>query len=74
MSTNNPWGVIPSEGGAGLILCRRNTIETLKLKPQAQLDLTKTTQPLGDNVRRFSMQHTTMQQRTTTKEEVAHSH
>ncbi|HHF3035749.1 TPA: hypothetical protein ACPJ07_000408 [Vibrio diabolicus] len=37
MSTNNPWGVIPSEGGAGLILCRRNTIETLKLKPQAQL-------------------------------------
>ncbi|MFH4745399.1 hypothetical protein WMQ67_03765 [Vibrio harveyi] len=37
MSTNNPWGVIPSEGGAGLILCRRNTLETLKLKPQAQL-------------------------------------
>ncbi len=39
MSTNNPWGgVIPSEGGgAGLILCRRNTVETLKLKPQAQL-------------------------------------
>ncbi|MCR9419598.1 hypothetical protein NB498_19850, partial [Vibrio alginolyticus] len=27
----------PSEGGAGLILCRRNTVETLKLKPQAQL-------------------------------------
>ncbi len=37
MSTNNPWGVIPSEGGAGLLLCRRNTLETLKLKPQAQL-------------------------------------
>ncbi|HCG8031874.1 hypothetical protein CGH51_17655 [Vibrio parahaemolyticus] len=37
MSTNNPWGVIPSEGGAGLILCRRNTVETLKLKPLAQL-------------------------------------
>lgn len=37
MSTNNPWGIIPSEGGAGLILCRRNTVETLKLKPQAQL-------------------------------------
>ncbi|WP_050921705.1 hypothetical protein [Vibrio harveyi] len=37
MSTNNPWGVIPSEGGAGLILCRKNTLETLKLKPQAQL-------------------------------------
>ncbi|WP_063345311.1 hypothetical protein [Vibrio jasicida] len=37
MSTNNPWGVIPSEGGAGLILCRRNTVETLKLNPQAQL-------------------------------------
>ncbi|EKO3838169.1 hypothetical protein NTE14_003879 [Vibrio harveyi] len=37
MSTNNPRGVIPSEGGAGLILCRKNTLETLKLKPQAQL-------------------------------------
>ncbi|EDP59300.1 hypothetical protein [Vibrio sp. AND4] len=37
MSTNNPWGVIPSEGGAGVILCRRNTVETLKLKPLAQL-------------------------------------
>ena len=37
MSTNNPWGVIPSEGGSGLILCRRNTVETLKLKPLAQL-------------------------------------
>ncbi|EGR0048935.1 hypothetical protein FR265_14940 [Vibrio vulnificus] len=37
MSTNNPWGIIPSEGGTGLILCRRNTVETLKLKPLAQL-------------------------------------
>ncbi|MCG9578760.1 hypothetical protein L1D14_21330 [Vibrio tubiashii] len=37
MSTNNPWGIIPSEGGAGLILCRRNVVETLKLKPKAQL-------------------------------------
>ncbi|NVD06231.1 hypothetical protein FCU94_04815 [Vibrio sp. JPW-9-11-11] len=37
MSTNNPWGIIPSEGGAGLILCRRNIVETLKLKPKATL-------------------------------------
>ncbi|OAJ93042.1 hypothetical protein [Vibrio bivalvicida] len=37
MSTSNPWGIIPSEGGAGLIVCRRNIIETLKLKPKAKL-------------------------------------
>ncbi|MGF1727564.1 hypothetical protein [Photobacterium nomapromontoriensis] len=37
MSTRNPWGIIPSEGGAGMILCRKNIIETLKLKPKAEL-------------------------------------
>lgn len=37
LSTRNPWGVIPSEGGAGLLLCRRNTVETLKLNPKAEI-------------------------------------
>ncbi|WP_260260668.1 hypothetical protein [Vibrio intestinalis] len=37
MSTHNPWGIIPSEGGAGLILCRKNTVDTLKLQAKVQL-------------------------------------
>ncbi|MEZ9051810.1 MULTISPECIES: hypothetical protein [unclassified Vibrio] len=37
MSSTNPWGIIPSEGGAGVILCRNNLVKTLKLKPLAQL-------------------------------------
>ncbi|GEM75143.1 hypothetical protein [Vibrio sagamiensis] len=37
VSTYNPWGLIPSEGGAGLILGRRNIIETLRLKPKAEI-------------------------------------
>lgn len=37
MSSSNPWGIIPSEGGAGVILCRNNLVKTLKLKPLAQL-------------------------------------
>lgn len=50
MSTNNPWGIIPSEGGAGLILCRKNTVDTLKLTPQAQLGYFDT--ELGESDRR----------------------
>tara|TARA_B100001059_G_C17813707_1_gene573836 strand:+ start:299 stop:1252 length:954 start_codon:yes stop_codon:yes gene_type:complete len=37
MSSSNPWGIIPSEGGAGLLLCRNNLVHTLKLKPKAKL-------------------------------------
>lgn len=37
MSSSNPWGIIPSEGGAGLLLCRRSTISTLNLVPKAEL-------------------------------------
>lgn len=37
MSTKNPWGIIPSEGGAGLLFARRNTIKTFKLVPKAQI-------------------------------------
>ncbi|MFA0511536.1 MULTISPECIES: hypothetical protein [unclassified Vibrio] len=37
MSSTNPWGIIPSEGGAGLLLCRNNLVQTLKLKPKAKL-------------------------------------
>lgn len=37
MSSSNPWGIIPSEGGAGLLLCRNNLVQTLKLKPKAKL-------------------------------------
>ncbi|MFA0115938.1 hypothetical protein AB4407_20175 [Vibrio sp. 10N.261.46.E11] len=37
MSSFNPWGIIPSEGGAGVILCRNNLVKTLKLTPLAQL-------------------------------------
>ncbi|AUI87865.1 hypothetical protein BS333_15840 [Vibrio azureus] len=36
VSTDNPWGFIPSEGGAGLVLGRRNIVETLKLQPKAE--------------------------------------
>ncbi len=36
MSKSNPWGVIPSEGAAGLVLCKNNIIDTLKLSPRAQ--------------------------------------
>ncbi|MGF1696319.1 hypothetical protein L4C54_11665 [Vibrio lamellibrachiae] len=35
LSDQNPWGVIPSEGAAGVILTKRNIIDTLKLVPQA---------------------------------------
>ncbi|MCG7490832.1 hypothetical protein MHN79_15180 [Vibrio sp. Of14-4] len=38
MGDKNPWGMIPSEGGAGVILTRKNIIETLKLKPLAMLE------------------------------------
>ncbi|MCW8348655.1 hypothetical protein MD535_21945 [Vibrio sp. ZSDZ65] len=37
MSNLNPWGLIPSEGAAGIVLCRKNLIDTLKLTPKAQL-------------------------------------
>ncbi len=36
LSSNNPWGIIPSEGGAGMVLARKNIVETLKLKPIAR--------------------------------------
>jgi hypothetical protein len=37
MSSTNPWGMIPSEGAAGFVLCRKNLVDTLKLNPQAKL-------------------------------------
>ena len=37
MSAKNPWGMIPSEGAAGMILTKRNVIETLKITPKYQL-------------------------------------
>lgn len=37
MSSDNPWGVIPSEGAAGVTLCRSSTVDTLKLSPLAKL-------------------------------------
>jgi hypothetical protein len=36
MTGNNPWGIIPSEGAAGLVVCRKNVVDTLKLEPLAQ--------------------------------------
>ncbi|PKF50035.1 hypothetical protein [Enterovibrio nigricans] len=33
----NPWGIIPSEGGAGVVLTKKNIVDTLKLKPHAQV-------------------------------------
>ncbi|MCG9681130.1 hypothetical protein L1D31_00995 [Vibrio sp. Isolate23] len=38
MGSQNPWGLIPSEGGAGVIFTKKNIIETLKLKPIASLE------------------------------------
>ncbi|GLR73199.1 hypothetical protein [Aliivibrio sifiae] len=37
MSAKNPWGMIPSEGAAGMVLTKRNVIDTLKIAPQSQL-------------------------------------
>ncbi|MBW3698162.1 hypothetical protein EK599_21030 [Vibrio sp. T187] len=37
LSSSNPWGIIPSEGAAGIILCRKNLVDTLKLTPKAKL-------------------------------------
>lgn len=37
MYAKNPWGMIPSEGAAGMILTKRNVLETLKITPQSQL-------------------------------------
>ena len=37
MNAKNPWGMIPSEGAAGMVLSKKNVIETLKIKPQSQL-------------------------------------
>ncbi len=36
LGSNNPWGIIPSEGGAGMVLARKNIIDTLKLQPVAR--------------------------------------
>lgn len=33
----NPWGIIPSEGGAGMVLIKKNVVDTLKLSPQSQI-------------------------------------
>ncbi|NOH72445.1 hypothetical protein F0225_14005 [Vibrio pectenicida] len=38
LGNHNPWGMIPSEGGAGVIFTRKNIIETLKLQPMAMLE------------------------------------
>ena len=37
-SGNNPWGIIPSEGGAGVIFVKKNRVDVLKLKPLAKLE------------------------------------
>lgn len=37
MSGSNPWGVLPSEGGAGMVLTKRNVLDTLKLIPQSKI-------------------------------------
>ncbi|GGK42376.1 hypothetical protein [Aliivibrio fischeri] len=37
MSGTNPWGVLPSEGGAGMVLTKRNVLDTLKLIPQSKI-------------------------------------
>ena len=37
MSAKNPWGMIPSEGAAGMVLTKRNVIDTLKITAQSQL-------------------------------------
>ncbi|WP_299015031.1 hypothetical protein [uncultured Photobacterium sp.] len=37
MSKSNPWGVIPSEGAAGMVLTKKSIVETLKLRPQASV-------------------------------------
>lgn len=34
----NPWGIIPSEGSAGMILCSKNLVDTLALRPVAKLE------------------------------------
>ncbi|NRB69546.1 MAG: hypothetical protein HRU48_19625 [Vibrio sp.] len=36
--SQNPWGLIPSEGGGGVIFTKKNIVDTLKLKPVASLD------------------------------------
>ncbi len=35
LSNQNPWGIIPSEGGSGVIFVKKNIIEALKLEPLA---------------------------------------
>ncbi len=36
LGSDNPWGLIPSEGGAGIILSKRVIIDALKLTPLAR--------------------------------------
>ncbi|WP_052772034.1 hypothetical protein [Vibrio mexicanus] len=38
LTSGVPWGVVPSEGGAGVILARRNLVETLKLNHEAKFN------------------------------------
>ncbi|MDN3611783.1 hypothetical protein ACFFUP_09525 [Vibrio ostreicida] len=38
MSNHQPWGLLPSEGGAGVIFTKKNIVDTLKLKPIARLE------------------------------------
>lgn len=37
MGNKNPWGVIPSEGAAGLVVTKKNIVDTLKLKPLSRI-------------------------------------
>lgn len=37
-STQNPWGIIPSEGGAGLVMAKKNVVDTFKLTPLARFE------------------------------------
>ncbi|GLT16506.1 hypothetical protein GCM10007938_02820 [Vibrio zhanjiangensis] len=48
MGSHNPWGMIPSEGGAGVIFTRKNIVETLKLQPIAMLEYFISEQSITD--------------------------
>lgn len=37
-SKDNPWGLIPSEGGAGVIFVKKNMVDTLALSPLAKVE------------------------------------
>ncbi|MCG7497900.1 hypothetical protein MHO82_13600 [Vibrio sp. Of7-15] len=37
-SSQTPWGIIPSEGGVGLVFTKRAVVDTLKLQPESKVD------------------------------------